>query len=385
MIDKEELIQMISDAFSDTHYPGDENIVYDNSGNDPESVEIAQDFRGLKWQDVPNATLAWNKGSFGFFTVEALRYYFPAYLLISVTDYIEADVIPLNIFGKVTPPEDSEEKSEAFHHFINGFSREQKQAIKMFLMYMHENYEADYLIDSPPQTENECEEENREEELEELNEAIQLEPDQVLHYHARAEIFEEMGKFEEAIKDYSTAIALVEPPELDETQYLSNLFDYRGWVHAKAGNLQEAIEDLSQAIALQPPYIHMSYFSRGKFFYDNGFYARGIEDFSTFIDSPKKVSLGLLGTAYGYRGLCHQALGQHDEAIEDLTHAVDTKRRNPWPDVHYSRGLAYMNKGDREEALEDFARTLEIDPDYSHADQINNYIAELKTGAEPTA
>jgi hypothetical protein len=47
------LAEEIREAFANTKYPGDDRIVYDNSGYDMEAVEIANKFRGKKWQEIP--------------------------------------------------------------------------------------------------------------------------------------------------------------------------------------------------------------------------------------------------------------------------------------------------------------------------------------------
>jgi tetratricopeptide (TPR) repeat protein len=64
--------------------------------------------------------------------------------------------------------------------------------------------------------------------------------------------------------------------------------------------------------------------------------------------------------AYHCRALAYDKLGQQDEALADLSRAIelDPKHANAWN----KRGLVYLSLGQQDKALADFARAIELDP-----------------------
>lgn len=65
------LVSKIKEAFADREYPGDNRIVYDNSGRDLEETEIAKAFRGKHWNEFSPPMLFAENSALSFFTVEA--------------------------------------------------------------------------------------------------------------------------------------------------------------------------------------------------------------------------------------------------------------------------------------------------------------------------
>lgn len=179
-----ELCELIERAFGPMQYPGDDNIVYDNSGYDLECVEIKEALKGKHWRDISCDTLDQLRQSLGFLSPQGFRFYLPAFLRITVTDYRRADVIPDMIMVTLTPPRLSDieerqaklvkfeenyleyakfspeewrqinapmkedcrsgEAQRRFDNRVSGFTPEQSMAIRRFLEYMRDVHGNDY-------------------------------------------------------------------------------------------------------------------------------------------------------------------------------------------------------------------------------------------------
>lgn len=183
-MNKTEIVDRISKRFHETAYPGDEHIVYDNSGQILECVDIKAAFHGKAWKKIPWQLLVEQNSGLSFFTPEAFCYYLPAYLVAIVERYDEVDVLPGVVVDHLTLPSahdtlrkidhfrshaDSVDSAEThqeimkfldaelgrsdgkIHDFVervSRFNRAQGQAIKSFLEHMNSFY-ADDLFDGP--------------------------------------------------------------------------------------------------------------------------------------------------------------------------------------------------------------------------------------------
>ena len=76
---RDELIQAIEHAFSDTEYPGDTGLVDDP--DDWEADETQVEFRGRHWHDIVDPQFLMRHRSLYFFSPEAFEFYLPAYLI----------------------------------------------------------------------------------------------------------------------------------------------------------------------------------------------------------------------------------------------------------------------------------------------------------------
>ena len=125
---------IIEDAFKDIPYPGDHNIASEDHCF--ECSELAQAFKGKRWQDITLEFLRKGLLSDGLplFEPAALRYYLPAYMVVSLEHYIEADVIPDFILSMVVP--DSTEPDSFFLERFEPLTSDQKRAVRLFLEYL---------------------------------------------------------------------------------------------------------------------------------------------------------------------------------------------------------------------------------------------------------
>ena len=136
------LVQEIESAFSHVPYPGDNNIVYDISGHDLESVSIAEAFKGKHWKTLPSEFLRYHSSSLFFLSASGFRFYLPAYLLISILQFKVKDgfMIINDTIANLNPPQSAGVQMNYFLQKVHDFTPEQKLAVKHFLIFMQEAY-----------------------------------------------------------------------------------------------------------------------------------------------------------------------------------------------------------------------------------------------------
>jgi hypothetical protein len=188
-IDAAALCKLIDGAFGVMPYPGDEHIVYDNSGSHLECAGIKSALKGHHWRDVSFDALDHLREALSFLSPEGFRFYLPAFMVISIADFYRADVIPDGVIHKLTPPRvsDIEESRARAEHFaktipdaatfspeewqrtmgpveeayrsgesarlfaarVSGFSPEQGKVIRQYLEYMRDVYGAEFSAGGP--------------------------------------------------------------------------------------------------------------------------------------------------------------------------------------------------------------------------------------------
>lgn len=84
MISSSVVLEKIASSFEKMPYPGDLNIVYDNSGYHLECVEIQNIFANKHWNELTLETLLAQNSALAFMTPQAFRFYLPAYLSIVI-------------------------------------------------------------------------------------------------------------------------------------------------------------------------------------------------------------------------------------------------------------------------------------------------------------
>jgi hypothetical protein len=145
----EQLAKIIRKAFASSQYPGDNRLVYDNSGSHLECNQVADAFKGKHWADLPVDFLRRHADSMFFFTPEAYRFYLPAYLLAAVLSYRDADVIPNNLVHTFIPPASEGPERERFESRTHGFDAQQRLATKMFLEFLSSEHSQDFPRGDP--------------------------------------------------------------------------------------------------------------------------------------------------------------------------------------------------------------------------------------------
>jgi hypothetical protein len=144
------LARKIERTFATVPYPGDSDLVYDNSGDHLECSEVAEAFRGRNWKDLDLDFLRYHAQSIFFLSPAAYRFYLPAYLLVSLRSFAEADTIPGTIIGSLTAPKgQNPEDMDFFLRTVRMFEPEQREAITAFLEFMANTHQDSFPFDEP--------------------------------------------------------------------------------------------------------------------------------------------------------------------------------------------------------------------------------------------
>jgi tetratricopeptide (TPR) repeat protein len=171
-------------------------------------------------------------------------------------------------------------------------------------------------------------------------------PDHAHAYRCRGNAYLSLGRYEEAVADYSRAI------ELDprHARDLSN----RGKLYRDLGQLDKSLDDVSRAIELDPKYVR-AWINRALIYLDLGQRDKAVADLSRAIEVDPKYAV-----AWYNRGSAYFQLGQAEKAVANFSRAIelDPKFAAAW---NY-RGLAYRKLGQLEKAIANFSRAIELDP-----------------------
>jgi hypothetical protein len=132
---KSHLIRQIDEAFAQVDYPGDGNIVYDQSGRHMECEQVAASFRKKNWRDLSLEFLRENADALFFFSPIAFAYFLPAFLEITLRDFDHADMLPNNIVVSLSPSL-SNYSPEQFSARIAHLTVPQRKAVAAFLEYL---------------------------------------------------------------------------------------------------------------------------------------------------------------------------------------------------------------------------------------------------------
>jgi len=180
-------------------------------------------------------------------------------------------------------------------------------------------------------------------------------------YINRGIAYAKLNKHEQAIEDFSKAIAL--NPNLAEA------YSNRGLTYAELNKHERAIEDYDRAIALNTNFAE-AYNNRGNAYAELNKYERAIEDYDRAIELKPA-----LAGAYNNRGFAYAKLNKHERAIEDYDRAI---KLNPdFAEAYYNRGVAYAELNKHEQAIKDYGKAIELNPNDAEA-YINRGLAYAK-------
>lgn len=204
-------------------------------------------------------------------------------------------------------------------------------------------------------------------------------------YRRRALAFQFLGKFKEAIEDYTNALNL--DPDNVETMIR------RGQTLASAGKRKLAIDDFKAAIKRDKGNDH-ALFHLAQTRFEDGQYQRAHRDITKAIESsPRNVQYySLLAdvmrklndfdgviealdratlldstdpNTYRKRGQVHFLRRNYVHAISDFTRSLELEPTQV--DVLFSRGQAFLKAGQPNEAIEDYERVLTLNSSYAKA------------------
>jgi tetratricopeptide (TPR) repeat protein len=174
-------------------------------------------------------------------------------------------------------------------------------------------------------------------------------PEFAFAYNGRAAAKFRSGFTESALKDFTKAIELNRLPE-ESAKYFTN----RAIAYLKLGKYGEAVEDYTEAIAFGPD-DHSLYSERGKLYVTLKENDKALKDFSEAIRLSEKP----LFSYHNNRAVVYSKLGLLGEAIADYTAAI---KLNPQSAAtHRNRGIAYTKLQHFDKAIQDLERARELE------------------------
>ncbi len=183
--------------------------------------------------------------------------------------------------------------------------------------------------------------------IEELKEALRLDPGYIEVHNNLAVTYSRMGMFDEAILELEEAIRL--RPEYTEAH--SNL----GNIYAGLGRYDEAIQELEAAIRLNPGYAG-AHNNLGDIYALQKRNEEAIEEFNEAIrlDPDYSPARNNLGSIYA-------EVGRYEDALREFQEAI---RLNPeFPLAYHGLGLAYYSLGSYERASHALINAVYLDPE----------------------
>lgn len=127
----------------------------------------------------------------------------------------------------------------------------------------------------------------------------------------------------------------------------------RGSAYLKAGLYEDAVKDFSEAIASDPNFAD-AYYSRGQVFGRLGKHDEAIGDFTkAILLNPENVS------AYADRGTAYGSLGKLELAISDFSKAIALDPN--FANAYYNRAVGYFSQKKCTEARKDLYMAQYLD------------------------
>jgi tetratricopeptide (TPR) repeat protein len=210
--------------------------------------------------------------------------------------------------------------------------------------------------------------ERNEEAIKDYSKAIALHPDYLEAYFNRAQVYYKQKRWAEAINDYNQMIRL-DSNNVD--WYLTQANMYQNLKNSAA-----ALIDYNKILKLDPKN-SATYYNRGVLYQDMQQNDNAISDYTNAIKYKSDYV-----EAYINRGNIYSSLQQYENAINDFNKAISY---NPKFDLAYNnRGIALMSDGKYKEAIADFSVAISLNPNYAKA-IYNRGLAAFRSGDKNSA
>lgn len=222
--------------------------------------------------------------------------------------------------------------------------------------------------------------------LQDINQAILLNPDGWINYTVRAEL---QANLDDSITDYTRAIEIsTRQNQISYIPYLARarlyvqklkldlaledlnkslqlnssdkkVFALRAVIYAMRNQTAEAIEDVTKCISLDP-HDYEALMIRSSLYQVQGLHQLALADINQAL-----VINPWYEQAYPLRAAIYKTTGQYDQAIADYSRALQRDAANHV--LLYSRGSVYQAKGQQKEAIADFNKIIALRPSYAAA------------------
>ena len=233
-----------------------------------------------------------------------------------------------------------------------------------------------------------------------LTQAVKQAPQLADAYHYRADAYRSLGRYKQALEDYSKTIQL---RPRDPFRYYA-----RGLAYLAARQPAQAVADFSKSISLRPSYKKF-YVARCRAYLQLEKYEQAIADYQKARFTPPKdellfeimpayvhtfryeKALALLeaspntdsAQAHYWRGRIAAGRGDLDEAVSGFSKAIN-RDESLVPAYRY-RANAFKEMGELEASLEDYTALLALQPDalfYNRRGLIEEELGRFKQARE---
>lgn len=190
--------------------------------------------------------------------------------------------------------------------------------------------------------------------IESLSDVVAHNPSDPEAYNTRGAAYARIGKFSDAIADFTKAV------QLDPNNAAA--FTNRALAYRQTKHNDLALADFNHALQSNPNHAP-AYLGRANLLRAQGDYSQAMADLDQAI---RLAPEGLAGAqAFHARGLIHQRQGEHALAITDFDNAID---RDPFAAAPYqARAQSLMAEGKYDAAIEDLNAALNVDTKNSEA------------------
>jgi len=189
--------------------------------------------------------------------------------------------------------------------------------------------------------------------IQEYKTALALKPDDAETHLNLGNIYGAMGHVDQAIQEYKTVIAL--KPDFAATHY------DLGIVYKNLDRLEEAIQEFQIALKLQPDFFQ-AHINLGNTYEALGHHDAAILEFKTVLALKPDFAV-----AHYDLGVVYKDFGRLEETIQEFQ--ITLKLQPDFMQAHYSLGQVYQQMGRIQEAIHEFEQALQINPDYDPARQ----------------
>jgi tetratricopeptide (TPR) repeat protein len=195
-----------------------------------------------------------------------------------------------------------------------------------------------------------------------FKEAIKVSPNYLKSYYALARIYISENKEDQAIAQYKAALD-VNPKQASAHMLLATIYDLQ-----KRFDLSE--KHYRAALEVNPNFVAAA----NNLAYILADQDKDIEEAFNFARLAKEKFpndpnvMDTLGWVYYRKGLYDNAIGEFTDCLEKMPDN---------PTVTYHLGMAYYKKGDLENARAELEKALQLDENFSGADEARRILAEL--------
>lgn len=181
--------------------------------------------------------------------------------------------------------------------------------------------------------------------LQDLNQAIRLNPDYASAYGDRATIKFQQGDRQGALTDLDQAIQI--DPQL------ADAYGIRGLYRVATGNIRGAQSDVEKAVSLKP---EIGYAARGVVRWYQSDLSGAQSDFDQALNL--KASFKDAYAVHYFRGFVRWQLGNYNGALQDLNRSIQLNPK--YLEAVGVRGILRFQMGDNQGALRDFDEGIRI-------------------------